>query len=88
MTLYGYARVSVREPEDKNLDLQDGPAAPLAFVSPAGQTARTRHLLWPAGHAGPDRLPARPRRGLEVLFARVERAVLPAAHLPLLRYTD
>ena len=22
MTLYGYARVSVREPEDKNLDLQ------------------------------------------------------------------
>ena len=23
MTLYGYARVSVREPEDKNLDLQD-----------------------------------------------------------------
>ena len=50
MTLYGYARVSVREPEDKNLDLQDGPAAPLAFVSPAGQTARTRHLLWPAGH--------------------------------------
>ena len=23
MTLYGYARVSVREPEDKNLDLQE-----------------------------------------------------------------
>ena len=22
MTLYGYARVSIREPEDKNLDLQ------------------------------------------------------------------
>ena len=22
MTVYGYARVSVREPEDKNLDLQ------------------------------------------------------------------
>ena len=32
MTLYGYARVSVREPEDKNLDLQverlAAPAAP------------------------------------------------------------
>ena len=24
MTLYGYARVSVREPEDKNLDLSGG----------------------------------------------------------------
>ena len=28
MTLYGYARVSVREPEDKNLDLQVGAAGP------------------------------------------------------------
>ena len=48
MTLYGYARVSVREPEDKNLDLQvsfildemeftyDGI---LASMHPAGCTA-------------------------------------------------
>ena len=28
MTLYGYARVSVREPEDKNLDLQVERAGP------------------------------------------------------------
>ena len=39
MTLYGYARVSVREPEDKNLDLQverlvARPAAPWAISEP------------------------------------------------------
>ena len=39
MTLYGYARVSVREPEDKNLDLQVesawcAPAAPWATSGP------------------------------------------------------
>ena len=39
MTLYGYARVSVREPEDKNLDLQverlvRAPAAPWAIFEP------------------------------------------------------
>ena len=43
MTLYGYARVSVREPEDKNLDLQverlvragwSAPAAPWEISEP------------------------------------------------------
>ena len=39
MTLYGYARVSVREPEDKNLDLQVerlwcAPAVPWATSGP------------------------------------------------------
>ena len=46
MTLYGYARVSVREPEDKNLDLQ------MERLVRAGCS-----LFWPRNLAGNPMLP-------------------------------
>ena len=71
MTLYGYARVSVREPEDKNLDLQveragPAPAAPWAPFEPrrpAGPrtTAAASWNCGPGGQGGhPGGHPHRP----------------------------
>ena len=54
MTLYGYARVSVREPEDKNLDLQgtwglaDHGAPGTAMPGPRPPTGR-RKASWYRG---------------------------------------
>ena len=64
MTLYGYARVSVREPEDKNLDLQverltnwSAPAAPWATSEPRRPAAGPRTTAAAAGN--PTAIPAR-----------------------------
>ena len=46
MTLYGYARVLVREPEDKNLDPHDPQAAPIVVAFTEFPGLRLRFGSW------------------------------------------
>ena len=53
LTLYGYARVSVREPEDKNLDLQVEQLTP-----PRPHPGDERRKLPPQAQPGNSRVPS------------------------------